>query len=66
MGRNIWKFLRREDGTYAVFHRGNLLADGIPAAGREEEFCVRFGFCGEEYREIVRQLEESGECTLLL
>lgn len=66
MGRNIWKFLRIEDGTYAVFHRGNLLADGIPEKWREEEFCVRWGFCGEECREIIRQLDESGECTLVL
>lgn len=48
MGRNVWKFLRLEDGTYAVYHRGNRLAEGIPAEWREEEFCIRWGFCGEE------------------
>jgi len=30
MGRNVWKFLRLEDGTYAVYHKGNRLAEGIP------------------------------------
>src|SRR5690348_9755748 len=23
MGRNVWKFLKLEDGTYAVYHKGN-------------------------------------------
>ena len=66
MGRNVWKFLRLEDGTYAVYHRGNRLAEGIPEGRREEEFCARWGFCGEECREIIRQLDASGECTLAL
>jgi hypothetical protein len=64
MGQNVWKFLRLEDGTYAVYHRGNRLAEGIPAEWREKEFCVRWGFCAEECREIIRQLDETGECTL--
>jgi hypothetical protein len=66
MGQNVWKFLRLEDGTYAVYHRGDRLAEGIHAEWREEQFCVRWGFCGEECREIIRQLDESGECTLIL
>lgn len=66
MGQNVWKFVRLEDGTYAVYHRGNRLAEGIPAEWREEEFCVRWGFCGEECSEIIRKLDESGECTLIL
>jgi hypothetical protein len=66
MGRNVWKFLKLEDGSYAVYHRGNRLAEGIRAEWREEEFCIRFGFCGEECQEIIRQLDESGECTLVL
>jgi hypothetical protein len=66
MGQNVWKFLRLEDGTYAVYHRGNRLAEGIPTEWREKEFCVRWGFCGEECSEIIRQLDASGECTLVL
>jgi hypothetical protein len=66
MGRNVWKFLRLEDGTYAVHHKGDRIAEGIPEERREEEFCVRWGFCGEECREIIRQLDEFGECMLVL
>lgn len=64
--QDVWVFLRREDGSYAVFHQGRLLADSIPEHRREEEFCVRFGFCLDEYEEIIRQLERSGKCTLVL
>ncbi len=66
MKQNIWEFLRNEDGSYSVFHNGKRLSDSISEESRESEFCVRFGFCGEEYKEIVRQLEQSGKCTLLL
>jgi len=30
MTRNIWEFLRKPDGTYAVSHNGKLLSDSIP------------------------------------
>ena len=42
MGNNVWRFLRLEDGTYAVYHRGNRLAEGIAAEWREQEFCERW------------------------
>jgi hypothetical protein len=66
MKNNVWQFVRNENGSYAVFNNGKLLADSILEELRENEFCVRFGFCGHEYEEIVRQLRESGECTLEL
>ena len=66
MPQNVWEFVRKEDGTYAVSHNGTLLKDGIPEEHREDEFCVRFGFCGEEYQEITRQLRQSGKCILSL
>jgi hypothetical protein len=66
MNQNVREFLSREDGSYAVFHNGKLLADGIPEESRESEFCVRFGSRGQEYEGIMRQLRQSGKCTLVL
>jgi len=66
MKQNVWEFVRNQNGSYAVFHNGKLLSDGISEERREDEFCVRFGFCGHEYQEIVRQLRQSGKCTLEL
>jgi len=65
MKQDVWEFVRREDGRYAVYHNGKLLSDSIPENWRESEFCARFGFCGQDYKEIVRQLEQSGKCTLV-
>jgi hypothetical protein len=66
MTQNVWEFLKREDGSYAVFHNGTLLSDSISEDRQESEFCVRFGFCGEEYEEIVRTLRQCGKCRLEL
>jgi hypothetical protein len=66
MKPNVWRFVKKNDGTYSVFHQGVLLADNIREEDRERQFCVRFGFCSEEDREILRQIEKSGECTLSL
>ena len=64
--QDVWEFLKREDGSYAVFRNSKLLSDSISEEKRESELCVRFGFCGQEYDEIVRQLSQSGRCTLVL
>ncbi|HMF91803.1 MAG TPA: hypothetical protein VKL40_14250 [Candidatus Angelobacter sp.] len=66
MKQNEWEFLRRENGTYAVIHNGKLLADSIPEEWREREFCLRFGFCGEEYQEIRRQLEQGDKFIFVI
>ena len=63
---NVWEFLRNENGSYAVFHNGKLLSDAIPEERREAEFCIRFGFCGLEYEEIVRRFRQFGRCTIEL
>ncbi len=66
MKQNIWEFLRKENGTYAVIHNGELQSDSISKERLEKELCVRFGFCGQEYEKIIRQLEQSGKCTMVL
>jgi hypothetical protein len=63
---NVWKFVKRENGTYAVIHNGLILLDSIPEDGRDTAFCVRFGFCGSELEEIEAALNKSGRCVLEL
>jgi hypothetical protein len=66
MKQNVWEFIREEDGSYAVFRKGKLLCDSIPEKYLEKDLCRRFGFCGQECDEIVRQLKQSGRCLLEL
>jgi hypothetical protein len=64
MKHNIWEFLRKQDGTYSVSHEGSLLSDSIPEERFEQEVCVRFGFCGQEYADIRSQLSRTRKCTV--
>lgn len=64
MRQNIWEFMRKTDGTYAISHNGNLLSDSVLENSLEREVCVRYGFCGSEYDQICRQLNRSGKCTV--
>jgi len=44
MTSNIWEFLRKPDGTYAVSHNGKLLSDSIPEKWFESQICEHYGF----------------------
>jgi hypothetical protein len=66
MKLNTWEFVRRADGTYAIFHRDELVSDSIPEKWLEQELCSRHGFCGPEYANILTKLRESGRCRVIL
>jgi hypothetical protein len=67
MKGNVWEIVRKEDGTFEMFHKGELLHGSIPDRWLEDQL-VRYGFCGEEYRDIRRQLyrsvQKSENCPL--
>ena len=62
MKGNVWEIVRKEDGTFEMFHKGGLLHGSIP----EKIRLVRYGFCGEEYRDIRRQLARFGRAKIVL
>jgi hypothetical protein len=64
MTRNIWEFLRKPEGTYAVSHNGKLLSDSLPEKWFESQICEHCGFYDGEYHEIRGQLDRSGKCTV--
>ena len=64
MKPNIWEFLRKPDGTYAISHNDKLLSDSIPEKWLESQICERYGFCGKEYHDIRGQLNRCGKCTV--
>ena len=64
MERNIWEFLRRPDGTFAVSHNGKLVSDSIPEKWFESRICAHYGLCGKEYADIRGQLDRSGKCAV--
>ena len=65
MKTNIWEVVRNEDGTFDLFHKGELLRGGIPEVWLPSDL-AKYGFCGTEYEEIRRQLEHSGNAKIVL
>jgi hypothetical protein len=62
----VLEVFKNSDGTYEVFYKGELVRTRVPEHWLYEELCVGFGFCGDEYEPIIRQLNDSGKATLVL
>lgn len=62
---NIWEVVKGDEGTFDILHKGELLRAKIPDKWLEDEL-ERYGFCGEEYLDIRRQLEKSGKAQITL
>jgi len=65
MKNNVWEVVRRQDGTFEMLHKGKLLHDSIPDEWLEAQL-GRYGFCGQEYKDIRRQLDLSGKAKIVL
>ena len=60
----VLEVVKRQDGTFDLFlnrrpDRGQIHPGGLP-----QELCVRFGYCGQEYNSILREVEETGRKEL--
>jgi len=47
MKSNVWEIVRNEDGTFDMFHKGELLHASIPDKWLAARL-GRHGFCGQE------------------
>jgi len=56
--------VKMDDGTFDLFMNGKLDRERVHEDGLNEQLCVRFGFCGEEYNLILRELAENGRKKL--
>lgn len=59
----VLEVVKRQDGTFLFLNR-RLYRGQIHPDGLNEQLCVRFGFCGEEYDLILNELAENGRKTL--
>jgi hypothetical protein len=55
-----WEIVKREDGRYDILRNRKVVDSAIPDEWLESQL-VRYGFCGQEYRDIRHQLEQSGK-----
>ena len=56
----------KSDGNFDLFLNGKLDRADIPERWLNEELCVRFGFCGEEYNSILLETSTNGRATRIL
>ncbi len=61
----VLEIVRRANGSFDLFLNTNLERHSIPAEWLNAELCVRFGFCGDEYKSIIDELTEKGIKTLV-
>jgi len=60
----VYEILKRPDGSFDIFHNGELSDQLIPDGWLEDQL-VKYGICGEEYREARRKLDSIGEARLV-
>jgi hypothetical protein len=61
----VLEVVRTDNGTFDLFLNGKLDRERIPEKWLNEELCVRFGFCGEEYESILNELTQHGRKRLV-
>jgi len=62
--RTTLELIKRDDGTFDLFLNHKLDRSRIPEMWLSEELCVRFGFCGEEYDSILREVNQNGRTVV--
>jgi hypothetical protein len=59
----ILEIVKREDGTFDLFLNRMLDQGQKPESSLPAWLCVRFGFCGEEYCTILKEVNLNGRWT---
>jgi hypothetical protein len=60
----VVEVVKREDGTFDLYLNRSLDRERIDERWLPEELCVRFGYCGEEYDQILCELNQHGRATV--
>jgi hypothetical protein len=60
---NVYEVIKRTDGSFDIFHNEELRDSSIPDEWLEDQL-VKYGICGEEYRDARRELDEFGKVRL--
>jgi hypothetical protein len=66
ISNTVLELVMKVEGSFDLFLNGKLDRTSIPKRWLNEELCVRFGFCGEEYDAIVLETTTKGRATRVL
>lgn len=62
----VLEVVKRDDGTFDLILNRNVCRSRISEDTLPRELCVRFGYCGEEYEQILREVNQAGKKQLFL
>jgi hypothetical protein len=65
MKSNAWEVVRKDDGSFDIFHAGELLHGSVPDKWLEDQI-GRYGFCGQEYKDVRHQLDQFGRAKIIV
>jgi hypothetical protein len=66
MKDTVLEVVKRDDGTFDLFLNRKLDQGERPESSLSEWLCARFGFCDEEYRSILEEVNLNGRVTITL
>jgi hypothetical protein len=66
MKDTVLEVVRRDDGKFDLFVNSKLAHGEVAESWLPDWLCVRFGFCGEEYRSILDEVNLTGRVTITL
>jgi len=63
-GKTVIEVVKTVDGTFELYVGTKLDRSNISDRYLVDELCVRFGYCGQEFEEIMKKIDENGRATL--
>jgi hypothetical protein len=66
MKDTVLEVVKRDDGKFDLFLNRKLDQSERPESSLPEWLCVRFGFCGEEYHSILKEVNLNGRVKIIL
>lgn len=64
--RRELEIVKNDDHTFDLFSDGKQTHAAISERLLNEELCVRYGYCGQEFNSIVEEVNLKGRKTLYL
>lgn len=56
----------RDDGTFNVYVNRGLFRGQMSEQTLKDQLCVKWGYCGAEYDEILSEVERTGRKRILM
>ena len=64
-GTRYLDVVKRDDGAFDVYVNSDLFRSQISEQTLNDQLCVKWGYCGAEYDEILSEIERTGRKRVL-